>query len=117
MKIKKSLLLFIVILLPVLSLAISCNGNTDEAAQADSPPASNFFLELGYENCLMCHMGKDKNNSKNLTPHCLHFDPEAYMRINDEGYSPTISDCLLCHTSHLEEGRRTFFECGKCHFG
>jgi len=116
MKIKKSLLLFIVILLSVLSLAVSCNGNTDEAAQADSPPESNFLLELGFENCLICHGSGDKNLGKNLTFHCLDFDPLMYTRIYDEEYSPTLYDCLICHSSHQEKRERTVVECSNCHY-
>lgn len=117
MKIKKSLFLLMVVLLPLLSLAVSCSENTEDATEADNPPASNFFLDLGYQNCLMCHGSSDNNINKNLSKHCLYFDPEAFMRITDIDYSPTLGDCLLCHTSHTEKGRRTTYECGRCHYG
>jgi hypothetical protein len=117
MKIKQSLLLLATVLTVIELLSISCNSNNDQEIKTDAAPASNLFLDLGYKNCLMCHGSGDKNINKNLTPHCLHFDPEGYLRINSEDYSPSLSDCLLCHTTHDASGKRTTYECGRCHYG
>ncbi|MDD4924323.1 MAG: hypothetical protein PHF74_05765 [Dehalococcoidales bacterium] len=118
MRNKKSALLFIIVLLlPVLSLNISCSSNNDTVATADNSALTGFLLNLGYENCLMCHSSDDKNAGKNLNFHCLHFDPMSYSKIVREDYSPTLSDCLVCHKSHLEKGGKTIYDCGKCHLG
>ena len=117
MRIKKVSLLFIMFLPAIVLLSVSCSNNNEEAVETDNSGLSGFFLDLGYENCLMCHGSSDNNTNKNLSKHCLHFDPEAFMRINDINYSPTLNDCLLCHTSHTEKGRRTTYECGRCHYG
>ena len=117
MKIKKVLLLLIVILPAIVSLNVSCSSNNDEAVETDNSGLSEYFLSLGYENCLMCHGSSDKNTGKNLTDHCLHFDPESYMKITNIDYSPTLNDCLLCHTPHQKNVRSTIYECGRCHYG
>jgi hypothetical protein len=114
MRIKKLLLSLIVILLTIASLCVSCNGNGEAT---DDDEASNFFIDLGYENCLICHGSYDSNPVKNLTDHCLHYDPDAYLKITDINYSPTLADCLSCHTSHVPERPKTTYDCGKCHYG
>lgn len=117
MKIRKSLLLLTVVLMAIALLSVSCDSTNEQDVKTDTAMTSNFFLDLGYQNCLICHGSGDKNINKNLTPHCLHFDPEGYVRINSEDYSPTLSTCLLCHTTHETPGRRTIYECGRCHYG
>jgi ABC-type oligopeptide transport system substrate-binding subunit len=116
MKTKKVLLLLIVILLSAVLLSVSCNSN-GEAAETDNAATSNFFLDSGFKNCLICHGSGDDNPTKNLTNHCLHYDPEGYVKITDINYSPTLADCLKCHTSHVPEGPKTTYVCGRCHYG
>jgi hypothetical protein len=113
---KKQLLLLIIILLSIMSLSVSC-GSNEETAGTDNKAASNFFLDIGYENCLICHGSGDANRDNNFSIHCLNFDPVGFIRITDINYSPSLKDCLICHTSHLEKGRRTIYECGRCHYG
>jgi hypothetical protein len=101
MRIKKTLLLSIVVLLPILLLSTSCSKNE---AEEDKSSISEELSSLGYENCLMCHIG----GTVALSHHCLHFDPVEYVRIPYKAYSPSLDDCLLCHTSHLPEGQKLY---------
>jgi hypothetical protein len=117
MRIKKVSLLFIMFLLAIVLLSVSCSNNNEEAVETDNSCLSGFFLDLGYENCLMCHGSSDNNLSKNLSWHCLHLDPIAYVNITDIDYSPSLNDCLLCHTSHLPGGVKIIYNCAPCHFG
>ena len=99
-------------LLPIISLSINCStGETDESSSS----LSNHLLELGYENCLVCHI--ESGSAVNLSHHCLHFDPINYVRIPSIDYSPSLNDCLICHTSHSSEKKRTVYDCSWCHVG
>jgi hypothetical protein len=115
MKNKKLFIFFIVLLLTTLPLNVSCSSNGEGAVQAENSSLSAFFLDIGYENCLMCHGESDANRKRNFSLHCLNFDPLSYTRIDDESYSPTITDCLICHTPHQSETRRTNYNCAMCH--
>jgi hypothetical protein len=117
MKIKKSLFVLAAILITLVVLFGSCSSNNQQGGKGNNSVISNLFLELGYENCLICHNSDDNNNIINLSFHCLYFDPTAYVKINDINYSPSLNDCLLCHTSHFPNGAKNIYNCGPCHFG
>ena len=112
MKNKKLLLFFIVLLLTTLPLNVSCSSNDEGAVQAENSSLSAFFLDIGYENCLMCHVG----GQVPINNHCKSFNPD-YSKILDELYSPSINDCLYCHKGHnIKDGKsETTFYCAICH--
>ena len=104
------LLLILSVIATGFFIGCSSNNGTDE----DNSSLSGYLKYLGYENCLICHTG----GIHPIDLHCYSLDPVTYGEIQDESYSPKLSDCLACHLSHTDniERRTTTLDCAYCHF-
>jgi len=93
------------------SLFISCNSNN--GTDGDNTSVSGYLLDIGYENCLVCHTG----GINPISHHCLSLEPITYTEIKDDIYSPKLSECLSCHLPHpfIVEKVISTIACTDCH--
>ena len=105
--------LILLSILSVIATGLFAGCQSSSVNGEDNTSGSNYLLDIGYENCLICHTG----DRYPLNLHCLILDPITHIEIYDESYSPKLSDCLLCHLSHANNPDKitTTLNCGECH--
>ena len=94
---KQILWLLAIGMIIIMLMFIACNGNTKED---DAVSIEDHLLDLGYENCLICHTG----GLFPITHHCA---------------SASIGECLNCHNDMnyiiFNPSKATFISCHNCH--
>ena len=98
---KQILWLLAIGMIIIMLMFIACNGNTKEG---DAVSIENHILNLGYENCLVCHTG----GKVPIADHCK----------KALGDMVTLDNCLMCHLEMrgiVIARHEAYFGCAACH--
>mgnify|MGYP001041859989 CR=1 FL=1 len=88
----------------VVSAIIVSTSCSNEAEEGSSMPIGHSMLDLGYENCLVCHVG-------GLNPMAVHCNET----MKEEA---SLDMCLVCHIDmrSIIAGDDPLINCTDCHY-
>ncbi|MDD4924030.1 MAG: hypothetical protein PHF74_04260 [Dehalococcoidales bacterium] len=97
----KKLLLLGIAILAVIIVMTACNRETEEGT---SLSIGDSMLDMGYENCLICHVGGQN-------PMAVHCDET----MQDDA---SLDICLVCHVDmrNIISGEKPLINCTDCHY-